>query len=235
MVAVTRSFEWAVFGEILSRKTPTDSSKQQGPPDTVGLFDYLDSARIEQTGGEAQPLVQSSFEGKLIRLRAREPEDEPLLFQWFNDAEVTEFLSMRYPLSHVQEKEYVERTSAIAYSNASFAVETLSGGRLIGGGDLRTGPPEDRHAELGIALGDKASWDGGYGTDTMRTLCRVGFNEMNLHRIELWVFAENTRARHVYEKVGFREEGVRRDAFFRRGRYGDMVLMSLLETEFVEG
>lgn len=178
---------------------------------------------------------QSSFEGKLIRLRAREPGDEPLLYQWFNDPEVTEFLSIRYPLSHAQENEFVERTSSIGYAGASFAVETLAEGRLIGGCDLRTGPPEDRHAELGIALGDKASWDGGYGTDTMRTLCRVGFNEMNLHRIELSVFAGNARAQHVYEKIGFRVEGIRRDAYFRRGRYGDMVLMSLLEGELVKG
>lgn len=178
-------------------------------------------------------MVEASFEGKLIRLRAREPEDEPLLYRWFNDAEVTEFLSMRYPLSHAQEKEFVERTSGIGYGHASFAVETLADGRLIGGVDLRTGSPEDRRAELGIALGDKASWDGGYGTDTMRTLCRFGFSEMNLHRIELWVFAENARARHVYEKLGFREEGVRRDAFFKHGRYQDMVLMSLLEGELV--
>ncbi len=176
-------------------------------------------------------MVQSSFEGKLIRLRAREPGDEPLLFQWFNDADVTDFLSMRYPLSHAQEREFIDRGSEITYAHATFAVETLAGGKLIGGCDLRTAPPEDRRAELGIALGDKASWDGGYGTDTMQTLCRFGFSEMNLHRIELWVHAENARARHVYEKVGFREEGVRREAFFKHGKYRDMVLMSLLEGE----
>lgn len=176
-------------------------------------------------------MVQSSFEGRLIRLRAREPEDEPLLFQWFNDAEVTEFLSMRYPLSHAQEKDFVERTSAIGYAGASFAIETLAEGRLIGGGDLRTGSPEDRRAEVGIALGDKTAWEKGYGTDAMRTLCHVGFSEMNLHRIELWVHSENARARHVYEKIGFQEEGVRREAFFKAGRYRDMVLMSVLEGE----
>jgi RimJ/RimL family protein N-acetyltransferase len=177
-------------------------------------------------------MAQSPYEGKLIRLRAREPEDEPLLYQWFNDPEVTEFLSMRYPLSHAQEKDFVERTKAIAYGGASFAVETAAEQRLIGGCELRTAPPEDRWAELGIALGDKASWDGGYGTDVMVTLCRFGFQEMNLHRIELWVHARNSRARHVYEKVGFREEGVRRQAFFKHGQYRDVVLMGLLEDEF---
>lgn len=173
----------------------------------------------------------SPFEGRLVRLRAREPGDEPMLFRWFNDAEVTRHLSIRYPLSHAQEKEFIERVSSIGYNHASFAVETLADGRLIGGCGLEHQSAEDRSAVLGIAIGDKASWDGGYGTDTMRTLCRVGFEVMNLHRIQLDVYASNERAIHVYEKVGFTIEGRRRDAVYARGQYEDVIVMGLLEGE----
>jgi RimJ/RimL family protein N-acetyltransferase len=176
-------------------------------------------------------MSQSPFEGELIRLRAREPEDEPLLYRWFNDPEVTEHLGVRYPLSHGQEHEFVERSSRIGYGYASFGVETLAEGRLIGGTDLHQMSAEDRSAMLGIAIGDKAYWDGGYGTDTMRTVCRFGFETMNLHRIELEVYAPNERARHVYEKVGFRQEGIRRQARFQRGQYIDVVVMGLLAGE----
>lgn len=175
--------------------------------------------------------MESPFEGQLIRLRAREPEDEPLLFQWFNDPEVTQHLSMRYPVSHRQERSFIERHGEVTYATAEFAVERLSDGVLIGGAGLGTDPPEHRSATLGIALGDKSCWDGGYGTDTMRTLCRFGFEMMNLHRIQLDVFAGNDRARHVYEKVGFQVEGCRRQAFFKHGRYLDVNVMGLLEGE----
>ncbi len=47
--------------------------------------------------------VRSPLEGRLIRLRAREPEDEPKLFRWFNDPEVTGNLVIRYPLTHAGE------------------------------------------------------------------------------------------------------------------------------------
>ena len=103
--------------------------------------------------------------------------------------------------------------------------------RLIGGVDLRPSSQENREATLGITIGDKAVWDGGYGTDTMRTICRFGFEMMNLHRIQLEVYAGNERARHVYEKVGFRLEGCRREAFFKYGRYQDVLVMGLLEGE----
>jgi RimJ/RimL family protein N-acetyltransferase len=91
--------------------------------------------------------------------------------------------------------------------------------------------PENRSARLGIAIGAKARWDGGYGTDAMRVLCRFGFDMMNLHRIELDVYADNLRAEHVYEKVGFRVEGRRREALYKFGRYHDVVVMGLLEGE----
>lgn len=176
-------------------------------------------------------MESSPFEGRLVRLRAREPEDEPLLHEWFNDPEVTQHLTIRYPLSHAQEKEFIEGASRVGYNLASFGVETITESRLIGGVGLESVSPENRSAILGIAIGDKAFWNGGYGTDAMRVLCRFGFEMMNLHRIELEVYAENARAIHVYEKVGFQLEGTRRQAMFKFGRYQDLRVMGLLEGE----
>ncbi|MGD9934449.1 MAG: GNAT family N-acetyltransferase [Dehalococcoidia bacterium] len=174
------------------------------------------------------------FEGKLVRLRAREPEEEALIYQWFNDAEVTEHLSMRYPLSHAQEREFLERVGFPSYNHVNFAVETFDG-KLIGAAGLEQTSPENRSATLGIAIGDKSYWDGGYGTDTMRVVCRFGFDMMNLHRIHLEVFAENERAQHVYQSIGFQVEGRLRDAFFKYGAYQDVVVMALLEGELQSG
>ena len=67
---------------------------------------------------------QSPFEGQLIRLRAREQEDEPLSYEWFNDPEVTEFLTLRYPLSHKNQREFMDAHSAPGYRGASFAITT---------------------------------------------------------------------------------------------------------------
>jgi len=73
----------------------------------------------------------------------------------------------------------------------------------------------------------------------MRVVCRYGFDMMRLHGISLWVAAENTGARHVYQKhvyqkVGFVEEGRMREAFRRDGKWHDVILMSLLEGELID-
>src|ERR1700679_2517351 len=56
--------------------------------------------------------------------------------------------------------------------------------------------------------------------------------EHRAHRLFLDVFVTNDRARHVYETVGFRKEGILRDAIYRDGAYHSLVLMSLLENEY---
>jgi RimJ/RimL family protein N-acetyltransferase len=177
--------------------------------------------------------VQSPFEGRLVRLRAHEPEDEPLLYQWYNDPEITQHLALRYPLSHQSERQFIERTTQPGPNGAHFAVVLKDTGQLIGGAGLNIAFPENREAILGISIGDKDYWDRGYGTDTMRTLCRFGFEHMNLHRIQLDVYANNERARHVYERIGFQVEGRRREAVYKYGRYDDIIVMGLLEGELV--
>jgi RimJ/RimL family protein N-acetyltransferase len=163
---------------------------------------------------------QSPLEGRLVRLRAFEPQDEALLLQWANDPAVTEYLPTRYPWSHAQEKQFLEERGRVGYGNAPFAVDVN---------------PENRNAILGIAIGDPEYRGRGYGTDTMRVLCRFGFEMMNLHRIELEVFAANEAARHVYASVGFREETCRRQAIYKFGRYHDLIVMALLEGELTMG
>ena len=40
------------------------------------------------------------------------------------------------------------------------------------------------------------------------------------------------RAIHVYERVGFRHEGTKREAYFRHGRYHDMLAMAILRSDW---
>jgi RimJ/RimL family protein N-acetyltransferase len=176
--------------------------------------------------------LDSPYEGKLVRLRAREPEDAAAHHIWFNDPNVVRYLGRRYPQSVAHCRGRLQPTTKYG-KGQGFSVERLDDGRCIGEVFLGSIHDESRSATLGIAIGDKASWDGGFGTDTMRTVCRFGFEMMNLHRIELHVDPENERARRVYLKVGFREEGQLRDGRFKHGGYRSDIVMGLLEGELL--
>ena len=59
------------------------------------------------------------------------------------------------------------------------------------------------------------------------------FHELRAHRLWLDVFETNRRAQHVYESLGFRREGVLREAILRDGEYHTQILMSILDREYL--
>ncbi|MBW4632608.1 MAG: GNAT family N-acetyltransferase [Iphinoe sp. HA4291-MV1] len=72
----------------------------------------------------------------------------------------------------------------------------------------------------------------GYGTRALHILIKKVFEEYNVHRFWLDVFEHNQRARHVYQSVGFKEEGILRDAVKQEDKYSSLVIMSILENEY---
>jgi len=68
----------------------------------------------------------------------------------------------------------------------------------------------------------------GLGTAMTSMAVRLA-REQGLHRLSLEVVADNKIAIHVYEKAGFKIEGIMKDAFYGEDeKYHDMVIMSLL-------
>ena len=72
----------------------------------------------------------------------------------------------------------------------------------------------------------------GLGRRIMTELLRIVFQELGAHRLYLDVFDHNARARHVYESLGFQYEGVMREAAKMNGRWCNLHLMSMLESEY---
>jgi RimJ/RimL family protein N-acetyltransferase len=72
---------------------------------------------------------------------------------------------------------------------------------------------EDTISEIGIKICDFSYHEKGYGTRALIMLIHYLFNEMKVQKIILDTNINNTRAQHVYEKIGFRNVEVRIDAW----------------------
>jgi diamine N-acetyltransferase len=72
----------------------------------------------------------------------------------------------------------------------------------------------------------------GLGRKILTELIRIVFRELGAHRFFLDVFEDNSRARHLYESVGFQHEGVMREAANREGHWCNLHLMSILASEY---
>ena len=87
-------------------------------------------------------------------------------------------------------------------------------------------------AEIGIVIGEKAYWGGGYGRAAFALLLRHLFDDLHMQRVGLDTWSGNERAIRSYRAAGFREEGRRRRAQIVNGQYYDTVLMGILREEF---
>jgi RimJ/RimL family protein N-acetyltransferase len=170
-----------------------------------------------------------NVQGDLVKLRAMEPSDAESLWRWNHDPDVMRWMDDGYAQSLARVRTWLGERPRNEYGDVLFGVETHSDGKLIGLVRLHSAEPEIGCAELDIYLGEKDYWGQGYATDSVRTACRYGFQQMRLHRIALTVVTENHAAHRVYRKAGFVEEGRLREVFRRDGRWFDKFTMGLLE------
>jgi RimJ/RimL family protein N-acetyltransferase len=179
----------------------------------------------------------SMIYGERVRLRAAEREDVKRYYEWVNDPEVTRSLALYLPMSNVDEERWFERMSQGDPNEKVLAIEVRDGEgwKLIGNCGVFGIEWVNSNAELGIMIGDKSCWNQGYGTEVMKLLVRHCFETLNLNRVFLRVYAENLRGKRTYEKAGFVEEGRLREGVFKHGRYDDVILMSVLRSEWNAG
>jgi RimJ/RimL family protein N-acetyltransferase len=172
--------------------------------------------------------------GKRVRLRAMERTDLRQFQEWLNDPEVAEGLSLYLPVSAADEEKWLVGVMEGMPEERPLAIEIRQGDawQLAGNARLFNLQWTNRSAEFGIFLGDKSTWNHGYGTEALELILEHAFDTLNLNRIDLRVFANNARARRSYEKAGFVLEGTLRQALYRRGRYVDVHIMSILRSEW---
>lgn len=90
----------------------------------------------------------------------------------------------------------------------------------------------NQSAEFHIMIGEKNNQGKGIGTFAVNAMLQHAFQNMNMQRIELNVLEDNQRAIHLYEKVGFVKEGIKRRAKYKNGKFVNMLNYSILKDEY---
>lgn len=168
------------------------------------------------------------FEGRLVVLRTKVPEDAAADYSWRADPELAG-LDATAPIS-LRFDDYVRLyRDDLAYPSPwsmRLAIDTHDG-RHIGNCMYYDIDRDKRQAELGIVIGDRSCWGKGYGTDAVMTVLGHVFTETDLERVYLHTLTDNKRAQRAFSKAGFKPvRPVSRDGF-------DFILMEVRRDQWL--
>lgn len=171
-------------------------------------------------------------EKKNLLIRDTKFQDYEYFARWENDLAVTQYLSFDDGRTYedIVEEAIRNRNDETKMDLTIVSKET---GEPVGRINITR---IDRHSDsldlTKLYIGEKDLQGQGAGEDVMRTLLEYFFTFMHMERISIDYYNGNRRAQNLYEKLGFRHEGVARNATKKNGKYYDLNLMSLLRTEF---
>lgn len=195
---------------------------------TVGMF--YDHPRSEPTPFARKPTLT----GELVTLRPIRAEDADLVDALLReDPEVARLTGSLHSSTEAYEGPPLDRLReiygqwAVAEDRLVLAVIDTASGLLVGEAVLNDWDAGNRSCGFRILVGAPGRGRG-LGTEATRLIVRHGLETMGLHRITLEVYDFNPRARHVYEKAGFRHEGTGREALLFDGEWIDVHYMGIL-------
>ncbi|MGV8977287.1 MAG: GNAT family N-acetyltransferase [Cellulomonas sp.] len=171
-----------------------------------------------------------TLEGEMIRLRPVCATDTEAMWELVQDPESKRLTGTTVSFTRAEVDAWCAGVSA-RDGRVDLAVTANGSDEYLG--EIVLHEVDDVVSSASIRLVMRPAYRGrGYGTEAISLVLGLAFDGMGLHRVGLDVLSINTRARALYESIGFRVEGRLRDAARDGERWCDVVAMGLLEDEF---
>ncbi|MBP5282817.1 MAG: GNAT family N-acetyltransferase [Lachnospiraceae bacterium] len=168
-----------------------------------------------------------------IYLREMTVEDTDLIVAWRNSQAVRERFIYRGEFTREGHLAWIEnmiKTGKVI----QMMICDLKTDKPLGSVYFRDIDRTHAKAEYGIFIGEEDARGRGVGSAVAKLALRYGFEEEGFHRIFLRVLSDNLRAIGSYENAGFRKEALLREDVLLDGTYRDVILMGILDREFLK-
>lgn len=176
-----------------------------------------------------------NIHGKIVTLRAPELDDVPLLHRWSNDPEVWNMLGgWHFPFSSRSTDDWVRSRKDGNLTSHVFCIDTPEDG-MIGTANLVDIDWKNGNAFHGMMIGEESLRGRGYALDTVLAIMRYAFMELGLQRLDTDIIAYNQRSLGFYlGKCGWKQEGVRRNWYFRNGQHHNKIIVGVTRDDYLE-
>lgn len=173
------------------------------------------------------------WQGRLVRLRAAEPDDWEVLWRWNRDSEHLRYLECIHPpQSQAAVRRWLEETATRQPKDDEFGVtiETLAG-EPVGGLGVHDCDPSAGTFSYGLSIASEHRRRG-YASDAIDLVLRYFFEERRYHKAWVQVYSFNEASIRLHERLGFQREGCLRQMLFTRGQHHDIIVLGLLAHEY---
>jgi diamine N-acetyltransferase len=167
---------------------------------------------------------------KNIRLRALEPEDLGLLYEWENDNSYWSISNTVAPFSRYTLKRYLENSHKNIFETGQLRlmIDHIDDNLTIGTIDLFDFDPFHKRAGIGILIAREAYRRKGYASMSLTCLIKYCFKTLQLHQLYCNILANNQESIELFKNQGFEQIGIKRDWVKTSGGYLDEHMFQLI-------
>ena len=146
-----------------------------------------------------------------ITLRALEPEDIELLYQWENESSLWQFSNSKSPFSKYILKLYIENSYKDIYEakQLRLIIQTTKG-QVVGAIDLFDFDPYHQRAGVGILIHSTEDRGKGYASDALQALMDYCYNVVGVSQLYANISDDNTNSIKLFKSAGFQEVGLKK-------------------------
>lgn len=167
------------------------------------------------------------IKGEKIVLRACEPEDLDLLYEWENDTTMWNVTNTYIPFTRATLRKYLDSIQDI-YSDKQLRLIILQDSKPVGMLDLFDYEPHHGRAGIGILIADSSDRGKGLATDALTALQRYSKEVLAMRILFCNVLESNRASRQLFEKCGFAQVGVKPKWHRSVDAYEDEIMYQIL-------
>jgi len=170
---------------------------------------------------------------KEIKLRALEPEDLELLYEWENNNEYWVISNTVSPFSKYTLKRYIENSHKNIYETGQLRlmIDHIADKKTIGTIDIFDFDSYHKRAGIGILIATENYRKKGFGTMALTCLIDYCFKTLQLHQLYCNILESNTESIDLFRKLGFREIGKKEDWISTNEGYISEIMFQMIKGE----
>jgi diamine N-acetyltransferase len=170
---------------------------------------------------------------KEISLRALEPEDLELLYEWENNLSYWVISNTVVPFSKYTLKRYLKNSHKNIYETGQLRlmIDHIPNNKTIGTIDIFDFDPFHKRAGLGILIAKEEYRRKGYASMSIKCLVDYCFSTLQLHQIYCNILANNCESMDLFKKAGFVQSGIKKDWIRTSDGYLDEYIFQLISRD----